>query len=299
MVYCFYFMHTKENTMNLCDLNNIRTLLGRHGFHFSKAMGQNFLIDASIPQAIAEHCGADENCGVLEIGPGIGCLTEQLARRAGQVVSVELDRRLLPVLEETLSKYENVSIVSGDIMKLDIAALVDTHFSGLTPLVCANLPYNITTPVLSALIDSGRFQRLTVMIQKEVAERIAAGPGSKTYGILSILIQAWYKVEYLFTVHEHVFNPPPKVKSAVIRMTRNETKELGCNEQLFKQIVKTTFNQRRKTLRNSISPILEKGNPLSADPIFNKRPEQLSVQDFIDLTNRVEEALNSSAAKAE
>lgn len=130
------------------------------------------------------------------------------------------------------------------------------------------------------------------MIQKEVAERIAAGPGSKTYGILSVLIQAWYHVEYLFTVHEHVFNPPPKVKSAVIRMTRNETSELGCDEKLFKQIVKTTFNQRRKTLRNSISPILGKDNPLSSDPIFNKRPEQLSVQEFIDLTNRVQQALN-------
>ena len=126
-------------------------------------------------------------------------------------------------------------------------------------------------------------------------ERIAAGPGSKTYGILSILIQAWYKVEYLFTVHEHVFNPPPKVKSAVIRMTRNETKELGCNERLFKLIVKTTFNQRRKTLRNSISSILEKGNPLSNDPVFNKRPEQLSVQEFIELTNRVETALKDKA----
>ena len=137
------------------------------------------------------------------------------------------------------------------------------------------------------------------MIQKEVAERIAASPGNKTYGILSVLIQAWYSVEYLFTVHEHVFNPPPKVKSAVIRMTRNETQHLGCNEQLFKQIVKTTFNQRRKTLRNSISPILDKGNPLSADPIFNKRPEQLSVQDFIDLTNQVEQALRTSSTHAE
>ena len=131
----------------------------------------------------------------------------------------------------------------------------------------------------------------TGMIQKEVAERIAAGPGSKTYGILSILIQAWYHVEYLFTVHEHVFNPPPKVKSAVIRMTRNEIQDLGCNEKLFKQIVKTTFNQRRKTLRNSISTILNKENPLSSDPVFDKRPEQLSVQEFIDLTNRVEQAL--------
>jgi 16S rRNA (adenine1518-N6/adenine1519-N6)-dimethyltransferase len=131
----------------------------------------------------------------------------------------------------------------------------------------------------------------TGMIQKEVAERIAAGPGSKTYGILSVLIQAWYKVEYLFTVHEHVFNPPPKVKSAVIRMTRNETTDLGCDEKLFKLIVKTTFNQRRKTLRNSIASILDKSHPLSADPIFNKRPEQLSVQEFVELTNRVEAAL--------
>ena len=136
----------------------------------------------------------------------------------------------------------------------------------------------------------------TGMIQKEVAERIAAAPGSKAYGILSVLIQAWYKVEYLFTVHEHVFNPPPKVKSAVIRMTRNDTRALGCDERLFRQIVKTTFNQRRKTLRNSISPILGKDNPLSADPIFNKRPEQLPVQTFIDLTNQVEKALADHAS---
>ena len=139
----------------------------------------------------------------------------------------------------------------------------------------------------------------TGMIQKEVAERIAAGPGSKTYGILSVLIQAWYRVEYLFTVHEHVFNPPPKVKSAVIRMTRNETTSLGCDERLFKQIVKTTFNQRRKTLRNSIKPILGKDHPLCADELFNKRPEQLSVADFIGLTNRVAQALAETSTEKE
>ena len=173
-------------------------------------------------------------------------------------------------------------------------------FDGQPFVLTGNYPYNISSQIFFKMLDyKDLIPCCTGMIQKEVAERIAARPGNKAYGILSILIQAWYSVEYLFTVHEHVFNPPPKVKSAVIRMTRNETKELGCNEKLFKQIVKTTFNQRRKTLRNSISPILEKGNPLSADPIFNKRPEQLSVQDFIDLTNRVEEALNSSAAKAE
>ena len=131
----------------------------------------------------------------------------------------------------------------------------------------------------------------TGMIQKEVAERMAAGPGSKTYGILSVLMQAWYQVDYLFTVHEHVFNPPPKVKSAVIRMTRNTTTDLGCDEKLFKQIVKTTFNQRRKTLRNSIKPILGKECPLTEDPLFNRRPEQLSVQEFVELTNSVEQAL--------
>ena len=165
-------------------------------------------------------------------------------------------------------------------------------FGGQPFVLTGNYPYNISSQIFFKMLDyKDLIPCCTGMIQKEVAERIAAGPGSKTYGILSVLIQAWYKVEYLFTVHEHVFNPPPKVKSAVIRMTRNETTDLGCNEKLFKQIVKTTFNQRRKTLRNSISPILEKGNPLSADPIFNKRPEQLSVADFIELTNRVEQAL--------
>jgi 16S rRNA (adenine1518-N6/adenine1519-N6)-dimethyltransferase len=187
-------------------------------------------------------------------------------------------------------------IIEQDFLKMDLRQL----FDGQPFVLTGNYPYNISSQIFFKMLDyKDLIPCCTGMIQKEVAERIAARPGNKTYGILSILIQAWYSVEYLFTVHEHVFNPPPKVKSAVIRMTRNETKELGCNEQLFKQIVKTTFNQRRKTLRNSISPILEKGNPLSADPIFNKRPEQLSVQDFIDLTNRVEEALNSSAAKAE
>lgn len=187
-------------------------------------------------------------------------------------------------------------IIEQDFLKMDLRQL----FDGQPFVLTGNYPYNISSQIFFKMLDyKDLIPCCTGMIQKEVAERIAARPGNKTYGILSVLIQAWYSVEYLFTVHEHVFNPPPKVKSAVIRMTRNETKELGCNEQLFKQIVKTTFNQRRKTLRNSISPILEKGNPLSADPIFNKRPEQLSVQDFIDLTNRVEEALNSSAAKAE
>lgn len=208
---------------------------------------------------------------------------------------VELDFESVAYLRENFPQLGD-HIIEQDFLKMDLRQL----FDGQPFVLTGNYPYNISSQIFFKMLDyKDLIPCCTGMIQKEVAERIAARPGNKTYGILSVLIQAWYSVEYLFTVHEHVFNPPPKVKSAVIRMTRNETKELGCNEQLFKQIVKTTFNQRRKTLRNSISPILEKGNPLSADPIFNKRPEQLSVQDFIDLTNRVEEALNSSAAKAE
>ena len=167
-------------------------------------------------------------------------------------------------------------------------------FGGQPFVLTGNYPYNISSQIFFKMLDNKELiPCCTGMVQKEVAERIAASPGSKTYGILSVLIQAWYHVEYLFTVDEHVFNPPPKVKSAVIRMTRNDVNDLGCNEKLFKQIVKTTFNQRRKTLRNSIASILNKTNPLSAEPIFSKRPEQLSVQDFIGLTNWVEKALEA------
>lgn len=251
--------------------------------------------DLSIAKDIADTVDVCPDLPILEVGPGMGVLTQFIMQKNRPVKVVELDYESVAYLRENFPALED-NIIEDDFLKLNLEKL----FDGKPFVLTGNYPYNISSQIFFKMLDyKDLIHCCTGMIQKEVAERIAAGPGSKTYGILSILIQAWYKVEYLFTVHEHVFNPPPKVKSAVIRMTRNETKELGCNEQLFKQIVKTTFNQRRKTLRNSISPILEKGNPLSADPIFNKRPEQLSVQDFIDLTNRVEEALNSSAAKAE
>ena len=182
-------------------------------------------------------------------------------------------------------------IIEDDFLKMNLHRL----FDGTPFVLTGNYPYNISSQIFFKMLDNKDIVPCcTGMIQKEVAERIAAGPGSKTYGILSVLIQAWYKVEYLFTVSEHVFNPPPKVKSALIRMTRNETKELGCDEKLFKQVVKTTFNQRRKTLRNSIKPILGKDCPLTENILFNKRPEQLSVAEFIDLTNKVEEALKTA-----
>lgn len=240
--------------MNLCNLNDIRALLGRHGFHFSKAMGQNFLIDAAVPQAIAEGSGADESCGVLEIGPGIGCLTEQLARRAGKVVSVELDKRLLPVLAETMAPYENVSIISGDILKLDIAALVEQEFSGRKPIVCANLPYNITTPVLSALIDSGRFNSLTVMIQKEVAQRICAAPSTADYGAFSVYMQFYTEPRILFDVPPHCFTPQPKVTSAVLHCpVRSQPPVPVQDTAFFFRVVRAAFAMRRKTLLNGLA----------------------------------------------
>ena len=256
-----------------------------------KFLGQHFLKDLSIAKDIADTVDECPGLPILEVGPGMGVLTQFLMEKGREVKVVELDFESVAYLRENFPALEG-NIIEDDFLKLKLEKL----FDGRPFVLTGNYPYNISSQIFVKMLDyKDLIPCCTGMIQKEVAERIAAGPGSKTYGILSILIQAWYKVEYLFTVHEHVFNPPPKVKSAVIRMTRNETKELGCNERLFKLIVKTTFNQRRKTLRNSISSILEKGNPLSNDPVFNKRPEQLSVQEFIELTNRVETALKDKA----
>lgn len=254
-----------------------------------KFLGQHFLKDLQVAQDIANTVDACPELPILEVGPGMGVLTQFLMTKERPLKVVELDFESVAYLRENFPALGN-NIIELDFLKMDLAQL----FEGKPFVLTGNYPYNISSQIFFKMLDyKDLIPCCTGMIQKEVAERMAAGPGSKTYGILSVLIQAWYRVEYLFTVHEHVFNPPPKVKSAVIRMTRNETQELGCNEKLFKQIVKTTFNQRRKTLRNSISPILDKTNPLMADPIFNKRPEQLSVQEFIDLTNRVEQALNT------
>lgn len=254
-----------------------------------KFLGQHFLKDLQVAQDIANTVDACPELPILEVGPGMGVLTQFLMTKERPLKVVELDFESVAYLRENFPALGN-NIIEQDFLKMDLAQL----FEGKPFVLTGNYPYNISSQIFFKMLDyKDLIPCCTGMIQKEVAERMAAGPGSKTYGILSVLIQAWYRVEYLFTVHEHVFNPPPKVKSAVIRMTRNETQELGCNEKLFKQIVKTTFNQRRKTLRNSISPILDKTNLLMADPIFNKRPEQLSVQEFIDLTNRVEQALNT------
>lgn len=252
-----------------------------------KFLGQHFLKDLKIAQDIADTVDACPQLPILEVGPGMGVLTQFLLTKQRPTKVVELDYESVAYLNENFPDLKG-NIIEYDFLKMDLEKL----FDGQPFVLTGNYPYNISSQIFFKMLDyKNLIPCCTGMIQKEVAERIAASPGNKTYGILSVLIQAWYKVEYLFTVHENVFNPPPKVKSAVIRMTRNSTQELGCNEKLFKQIVKTTFNQRRKTLRNSIKPILGKDCPLCADALFNKRPEQLSVQEFIDLTNRVEQVL--------
>lgn len=252
-----------------------------------KFLGQHFLKDLQVAQDIADTVDTCPDIPILEVGPGMGVLTQFLIPKGRPLKVVELDFESVAYLKENFVQLGD-NIIEQDFLKMDLNSL----FDGKPFVLTGNYPYNISSQIFFKMLEyKDLIPCCTGMIQKEVAERIAAKPGNKTYGILSVLIQAWYRVEYLFTVHEHVFNPPPKVKSAAIRMTRNETQDLGCNEKLFKQIVKTTFNQRRKTLRNSISPILDKNSPLSADPLFNKRPEQLSVEDFIELTNRVEKAL--------
>lgn len=253
-----------------------------------KFLGQHFLKDLKVAQDIADTVDTYPELPVLEVGPGMGVLTQFLLSKQRLIKVVEVDYESVAYLREAYPAL-NDNIIEDDFLKMNLQRL----FNGGQFVLTGNYPYNISSQIFFKMLDNKELiPCCTGMIQKEVAERIAAGPGSKTYGILSVLIQAWYKVEYLFTVSEHVFNPPPKVKSAVIRMTRNETKELGCNEKLFRQVVKTTFNQRRKTLRNSIKPILGKECTLTEDSIFNKRPEQLSVQEFVNLTNWVEEVLN-------
>lgn len=264
-----------------------------------KFLGQHFLKDLSIAQDIADTVDHCPDLPVLEVGPGMGVMTQFLIRKERLVKVVEIDYESVEYLRKHFPQLEE-NIIEDDFLKMHL----ENTFNGQPFVLTGNYPYNISSQIFFKMLDyKDLIPCCTGMIQKEVAERIAASPGSKTYGILSVLIQAWYNVEYLFTVHENVFNPPPKVKSAVIRMTRNGTTDLGCDERLFKQVVKTTFNQRRKTLRNSIRPVLaDADNKLEqqghtpkdhskflACDIFNKRPEQLSVAEFIALTKAVSE----------
>ncbi len=248
-----------------------------------KFLGQHFLTDLKVASDIADTVDACPDIPVLEVGPGMGVLTQYLVKKPRPVKVVEIDFESVPYLHEHFPELGD-NIIEGDFLKMDLNEL----FDGKPFVLTGNYPYNISSQIFFKMVENRNLiPCCTGMIQKEVAERMAAGPGSKTYGVLSVLIQAWYDVEYLFTVHENVFNPPPKVKSAVIRLTRNSKESLGCDEQLFRRIVKTVFTQRRKMLRNPMKQIVGKDNAILADELFNKRPEQLSVQDYIDLTNRI------------
>ncbi|MCI8847992.1 MAG: ribosomal RNA small subunit methyltransferase A [Oscillibacter sp.] len=277
--------------MNLCDWNELRTLLTRHGFHFSKSMGQNFLIDPAVPADIAASSGAGADCGVLEIGPGAGCLTAELAQRAGKVVSVELDKALLPVLAETMAPYPNVEILNADVLRLDLAALAAEKFAGLRPLVCANLPYNITSPVLTRLVETPCFERVTVLLQKEVAQRLAAPQGSGDGGAFTLFLQYHMETEALFDVPPDRFQPRPKVTSAVLRCVRRERPAVAVeDEAFFFQVIQGAFFLRRKTLVNSLAAALPGCEKADVQAALNAcglsetiRGERLTLDDFARL----------------
>ena len=280
--------------MNLTDYNEIRALLTRHGFRFSKSLGQNFLTAAWVPERIAEEAGLDESTGVVEIGPGIGCLTAELARRAGRVAAIELDKALLPVLKETLRDFDNVSVGPGDAARMDLRALAGEKLPGLRPVVCANLPYNVTTPLLTALIEAGCFETITVMIQREVARRICAGPGSPDYGAFGLFVQWHCGTELLFDVPPSCFVPQPKVTSSVLRLTRRETPPLPVkDEALLMRVIRAAFNQRRKTLVNALSSGLGLGKDeleailrdLGLDP--RVRGEALDISAFAAVSDKI------------
>ena len=255
-----------------------------------KNLGQHFLTDLSIAKRIADTVDACPEIPVLEIGPGMGVLTQYLVEKPRVVKAVEIDAESVAYLYERFPKlHEN--ILGEDFLQMDLTQI----FDGKQFVLTGNYPYDISSQIFFKMLDyKDLIPCCTGMIQREVALRMASAPGSKAYGILSVLIQAWYDVEYLFTVDENVFNPPPKVKSAVIRMTRNDVTDIGCDEQLFKRVVKTVFNQRRKMLRVSLRQIFNNGKPTDGfyeQDIMTKRPEQLSIPQFVKLTNMVEEQL--------
>lgn len=291
-----------EVEMDLTNIDTLRVLLDRHNFHFSKSLGQNFLVRSWVPERIMSVSGIDGSSGVLEIGPGIGVLTRYLSQTAAKVAAVELDRRLLPVLNETLSDCPNVRVIHGDILKTDLDLLVNQEFSGLQPVVCANLPYQITTPVLTRLLESGLFQRITVMIQKEVAQRICAKAGTPEYGAFSLFVQYHADEELCFDVPPDCFQPRPKVTSSVIRLQRKGPPAELLDERLFFSLVRAAFVQRRKTLVNAIAPLLSPG--LTKDQIQDAlrccglppmvRGETLSIHEYIQLTNIIHSITNGS-----
>lgn len=280
----------------LSDIGTIKEILTKHGFTFSKALGQNFLVNPSVCPRMAELSGAGEGVGVLEIGPGIGVLTNELCQLADKVVAVELDKRLLPVLDETLAEYDNVKIVNADVLELDLNALIAGEFPGLEVVVCANLPYYITSPVIMKLLeDKLPVSAVTVMVQKEAAQRICAEVGTRDCGAVTVAVNYYAKPQLLFGVSAGSFMPAPKVDSAVIRLDIYENPPVQCDDKTFFRVVKAAFSQRRKVISNSLSAglgmektavaaLLEK-----AGVPANARAEKLSLDDFAAIANCLSE----------
>ena len=279
--------------MDPCNIHDIKDVLGRHGFHFSKAKGQNFLIQSWVPERIAREAGVEADCGVLEVGPGVGPLTDQLTRRAGKVLAVEVDTRLRPVLAETLGRRDNLEILFGDILKQDIPALVRDRFPNLRPKACANLPYYITSDILAALLEARCFETVTVMVQKEVAQRICAAPGAADYGAFSVFCQYHAQPEILFDVPPSCFLPQPKVTSSVLHLkVRSEPPAEVTDEAFFFRVVRASFAQRRKTLVNGLSALgIPKAQLIAAVAACglpeNVRGETLSIPQFAALAARL------------
>lgn len=287
-------MHTNGNmTMERYSAKGIKELLDKHGFTFSKSMGQNFLIDANIPAKIVKMSGVDSSCGVIEIGPGLGAMTAALSNAAGRVVAIELDRRLLPILECSLGGRGNIEIIQGDVLKMDIEKLANEKMPGMKLHACSNLPYNVTTPALTALVGSGVFDKITVMVQREVARRICALPGSPDYGAFTVYIN-YHRSEQktLFDVPPQCFFPTPRVYSSVVTMDSRDERLLDSDkERAFFRVVRAAFNQRRKTLVNALHASF--GNTMDKQDIaeavsscgfdLNVRGETLGVSEFIKL----------------
>ena len=281
--------------IEVCNIQVMKPLLQEHGFHFSKAKGQNFLIAPWVPQSIATDAGVDENAGVLEIGPGIGPLTQQLCLRAKKVCAVELDKRLEPILQQTVGEFDNLEIIWDDVLNQNIPALVAEKFPGLRPMACANLPYYITSPILTALLEADCFDSVTVMVQKEVAQRIAAAPGTEDYSAFTVFCQYYAEPELLFDVPAHCFLPQPKVTSVVISLRVRKNRDWAiADEKLFFRLVRASFAMRRKKLANGLAAgFPELGKAGAAEVIeqagfdANVRGETLSIPEFAKIANQI------------
>lgn len=285
---------------NLTDIGTIKEILGRHGFHFSKSLGQNFIVNPSVCPRMAEESGIDGNCGVIEIGAGIGVLTAELAKRAKKVVVIEIDTKLLPILDETLKDFDNIEIINQDVLKTDLAALIKEKFDGMPVYVCANLPYYITSPVIMALLESRLpIEAVTVMVQKEAAQRICAPVGSRLSGAVTVAVDYYAHAQKLFDVSAGSFMPAPKVDSCVIRMDIRKTPEIEItDEDLFFRMVHAAFGQRRKTAANSISA----GSGIPKDVVIKAieecgfepsvRAEGLTMQELAMLSEKISEIIH-------